>query len=365
MIDQVCWNEMNVDGELTLQCVDAECRQYEQSLRQTLFRWHHFPVDMVVEPFVAVRKAVHNTGFGIQVAEETAAIDPTNDVQAHRYENQFRSMDDVEKIRTPQVTHDAAATARRLLRAHELFDGVLEVRLTGVDVYLSLWDPLATWMGVEPALYAMVDQPELIHAILARMTDGYLWMLDRLQEGGLLAGPQSLIHCTGAWTDELPADGFDPARPRTQDMWMYGLAQMLGTVSPEMFREFEVGYTRRLCERFGLVYYGCCDPLDRKMNEVRMLPNVRKVSMSPWVDQQRGAAEIGRDYIFSRKPNPALLAANTFDGEAVRGDLLATRNICQRNGCGLELILKDLSTVRYQPQRIFEWAKIAMEVAQA
>ena len=26
MIDQVCWNEMNLDDELTLRCTDPECR---------------------------------------------------------------------------------------------------------------------------------------------------------------------------------------------------------------------------------------------------------------------------------------------------------------------------------------------------
>ncbi|MEW6754633.1 MAG: hypothetical protein AB1505_27165, partial [Candidatus Latescibacterota bacterium] len=51
MIDQVCWNEMNVDDELTLRCADPECRGYEGYLRRTLFQWRHFPVDMVVEPF--------------------------------------------------------------------------------------------------------------------------------------------------------------------------------------------------------------------------------------------------------------------------------------------------------------------------
>ena len=69
------------------------------------------------------------------------------------------------------------------------------------------------------------------------------------------------------------------------------------TVSPKMFKEFEVDYASRLCARFGLVYYGCCDPLDRKMAEVRLIPNVRKVSMSAWVDQERGAAEIGISFI--------------------------------------------------------------------
>jgi hypothetical protein len=363
MIDQVCWNEMNVDDELTLRCSDPECRGYEQYLRRTLYQWKYFPVDMVVEPFIRVPKAVHNSGFGIHVEEAMAVTDPTNSVVGHAYVNQFRSEEDVEKIQVPRITHDAAETARREAVAHELFDGCLDVRMWGADVYLSLWDPISTWMGVENALYAMVDTPDLIHKILGRMTDGYLSMLDQLEQQGLLCGPQSLIHCTGAYTDELPAAGYDPARPRTKDMWMFGLAQMLSTVSPEMFQEFEVDYASRICERFGLVYYGCCDPLDRKMEQVRRIPGVRKVSMSPWVDQSRGAAEIGRDFVYSRKPSPALLAWSRFDADQVRQDLLATRDVCRQNGCPLEYILKDISTVGYQPQRLFEWARIAMEVA--
>jgi hypothetical protein len=365
MIDQVCWHEMNVDDELTLQCRDPECRTYEQILRRTLFQWRHFPVDMVVELFIRVPKAITNTGFGIGVDENIAVLDVNNDVISHKYLNQFQTMDDVAKIQTPRISHDPAETERRLDVAHELFDGLLEVRPWGYDPYLSLWDPISTWMGVENALFALVDQPELMHAIVGRMTEGYLSMLDQLEDGGLLCGPQSLIHCTGAYTDELPAPGYDPAKPRLKDMWMFGLAQMFSTVSPRMFKEFEVDYASRICERFGLVYYGCCDPLDGKMKQVRMIPHVRKVSMSPWADQSRGAAQIGGDYVFSRKPNPALLAFDTFDPELIRQDLQATVDICQQNGCPLELILKDISTVRYEPQRLFQWADVAMQVVGA
>ncbi len=110
----------------------------------------------------------------------------------------------------PRISHDAAETERRLAVAHELFDGLLEVRPWGADPYLSLWDPISTWMGVESALYALVDRPEFMHRLVGRMTDGYLGMLDQLEEQGLLCEPQSLIHCTGAYTDELPAPGYDP-----------------------------------------------------------------------------------------------------------------------------------------------------------
>jgi hypothetical protein len=217
-------------------------------------------------------------------------------------------------------------------------------------------------MGVENALYALADKPDYVHRLLTRLTNGYLCMLDQLEEQGLLCGTQSLIHCTGAYTDELPAPGYTAEKPRTKDLWMFGLAQMLATVSPDMFKEFEVDYASRICARFGLVYYGCCDPLDGKMNEVRMIPNVRKVSMSTWVNEERGAAELGGAYVYSRKPNPALFATDCFSPAQVREDLSNTRRICDKYGCPLEIIQKDISTVRYQPERLFEWALIAMDV---
>ncbi len=363
MIDQVCWNEMEIGDELHLRCRDAECRRYEEYLRQVLFQWRHFRVDMVVEPFIRVSMAIDNTGFGVDVLEEIAVMDPTNSVVGHHYNNQFQTMDDLEKVKTPVISHDAQETNRRLEVAHQLFDGLLEVRAWGMDPYLSLWDPISTWMGVENALFALADQPELMHGLVGRMTEGYLAMLDQLEEQGLLCGQQSLIHCTGAYTDELPAPGYDPRKPRTRDLWMFGLAQMFSTVSPRMFKEFEVDYASRICARFGLVYYGCCDPLDGKMAQVRMIPNVRKVSMSPWVNQERGAAEIHGDFVFSRKPSPAMLAYDTIEPDAVRADLTATREVCRKYHCPLEIILKDISTVRYQAERLFQWADVAMQVA--
>ncbi len=364
MIDQVCWNEMNINDELTLLCSDSACQKYEQMLRRILYQWRYFPVDMVVEPFVRVPRAVTSTGFGITVQEEIAITDPTSSVVGHKFINQFQTEADLEKIKEPVASEEVAETQRRLELAHQLFDGLLEVKSWGVEPYLSLWDPIATWMGVENALLAMVDKPDYMHQILSRMTSGYLSLLDQLEEKGLLCGVQSIIHCTGAWTDQLPAASYNPEKPRTKDIWMYGLAQMLGTVSPAMFKEFEVDYTSKIAARFGLVYYGCCDPLHDKIDQVRLIPHVRKISISPWADEEKAAERIGSDFVFSRKPNPAFVATVSFDPELVRKDLARTKEICARYGCSLEFILKDISTVRYQPQRLFQWARIAMEVAQ-
>ena len=85
------------------------------------------------------------------------------------------------------------------------------------------------------------------------------------------------------------------------------------------------------------------------------------LSMSTWIDRSRGAQEIGNDYVYSYKPNPAYLASASFDEALIRKDLRETKRICERYNCPLEIILKDVSTVSYQPQRLWQWAEIAME----
>jgi len=364
-IDQVCWNEMNIDGKLSPLCEEKECRIYEEKLRRILLQWEYFPVDMVVEPFIRVPMAISNSAFGMSLKEHTLAAFEGNDVVSHRYENQFNSVEDVmTKIKMPVITHDEAETKRRMDFASWLFDGIMPQRKEGYDPYLSVWDPISMWMGVEGALYGLVDNPLMMHAMASRIADGYLLMLDQLEEQGLLCHSQALIHCTGAFTGDLPAPGFNPEKPRTRDIWMFGLAQMFSTVSPAMFDEFEISYSMPIFERFGLVYYGCCDPMDGKMKEARKIPNLRKISMSPWANKERGAGEIGRDYVFSNKPNPAYLAFETFNGDMVRKDLKETMEICRRFGCPLEFILKDISTVHYEPLRLGKWADIAMAVAE-
>jgi hypothetical protein len=356
---------MNIDGKLSLCCEDEECRSYEQGLRRTLFQWEYFPVDMTVEPFIKVYKAVHNSGFGISVNEHTLAAFENNEVVSHKYETQFNSIEDVmNKVKMPMISHDAAETKRRMDFASWLFDGVMPLREEGYDLYLSIWDPVSTWMNVENAMYGFADNPEMMHALGKRMADGYMIMLDQLEEQGLLCHSQALIHCTGAFTDELPAPGFNPEKPKTRDIWMFGLAQMFSSISPAMFEEYEINYMMPIFQRFGLVYYGCCDPLDGKMKEVRKIPHLRKVSMSPWANKEKGAEAIGRDYVFSNKPNPAYIASVSFDEDLVRKDLETTKEICRHYGCSLEFIFKDISTVRNEPERLIKWADIAMSVAE-
>ena len=363
MIDQIPWHEMEVNQELLLRTQDPWCRGVEQQLRRTLYKWHHMPGDMVVEAVLDVPKVITGAGFGPATREHTAVSDPANDVVGHLYIDQITNEEELcDKVRVQTVHLDEEATRLAHERALGVFDGVLEVRLQGATPVFAAYDRIVTWRSAESVLWDLVDRPDFTHQVIARFTEVALDVLDQLERQGLLGQPQSLVHCTGAWSDELPASGFDPRRPRARDLWTYGMAQIFSSVSPSMHKEFWLDYAEGWFERFGLGYYGCCEPLEHKVPLIRALPNVRKISMSPFVDVEAGAEAIGGDYVFSRKPSPALLAVEQWDADAVRDDLRQTLDACDRHSCPLELILKDVSTVRYEPTRLWEWNDIASEL---
>jgi len=375
-IDQLCWNELNVDNQLTLVCSDPECRIYEDRFRKILFQWKYFPVDMVVEGYVNVSKAINGAPttvsnvpgalFGMKIKEQTLATELENNIVSHHYNNQFKSIDDVmNKIQMPIISHDEAETSRRVEKAEWLFDGIMPLREEGwgYDPYVSSWDPISMWMGMEAFLYGLIDDPEMMHALIKRVIEAYMSMLDQLEAQRLLYGyPQALVHTTGAWTNDLPSAGLNE-NPGTKDMWMYSMAQSFISVSPAMFEEYEINYSMPLFNRFGLVYYGCCEPLEPRINMVKKIPNLRKVSVSPWANRELCAEQISNKYVFSNKPSPAFLAGTSFSGEQVKEDLEKTRRICKQYGCPLEFIFKDVSTIANDPKRLFEAAEIAMQAA--
>jgi hypothetical protein len=144
-----------------------------------------------------------------------------------------------------------------------------------------------------------------------------------------------------------------------QNLWGFAESQETTTISPRMFNEFIFSYQLPLLEKFGLNCYGCCEPLDKRWHIVKQIPRLRRVSISPWANYEKMAEQLGTDYIFSMKPNPADLAMETFDENhlraVIRRDLLATRN------CRVEVVMKDNHTIRNDPRRVMRWVQLVRE----
>ena len=73
------------------------------------------------------------------------------------------------------------------------------------------------------------------------------------------------------------------------------------------------------------------------------------------------AQEIGRDYVISLKPSPAVLATQSWHPEQVRAELEGKRAAAR--GCNVEIVLNSISTVQRQPYRLWQRTKLVTEVA--
>jgi hypothetical protein len=150
---------------------------------------------------------------------------------------------------------------------------------------------------------------------------------------------------------------------RLRDLWARAATQIFTDgISPAMHDEFAIQYEKRLLEHFGLACYGCCEPLHKNMHVVRKIRNLRRVSMSPWVDLDTASAAVGRDFVYTHKPNPTIVSMEDWYPDLARTDL---RNAFEKTRNNIvEVNLQDLHTVRKQPHRLTEWTRMAMELSE-
>ena len=365
LIDELPWNEMNLNEELTLRCQDPAYRGAEWFFRSSLYKYRHFRADMILPPYFPIGKQIHSTGFGIETHERTLATDEANHIVAHEYQDQLETEEDLLKFHLPVISYDQEATMRQYQLFGDCFGDILPVQLKGVEYAANTtWDNIATYRGVTPLLMDLVERPEFSHQIVSRLTDCYLAMYRQYEELDLFDRNPSNLHCTPIATRDLRRREFDGTNMTLRDVWGRGAAQIFASVSKAMHEEFDIEYMKKTVGLCGLVYYGCCEPLDKKIDIVATIPNLRKISITPWADVNVAAEAIGTKYVLSAKPNPAAVAVPRLDADEVRRELTAIFSACRRNGCACDLVLKDISSCGGRPENIFEWERIAMELAQ-
>ena len=361
-----CWREIIRDDDLLT--TEPAARRYEWDLRSRLYYHEQLKGDNVIADFLRVPIAIHNTGYGI----DRNTIVPYQTTGAAHYRPVIVSEDDFfRKVREPKVTVDWDETEQRYQRACELFDGILRVEkfnLTGFS-HFEIVDRFATWRGLDQLMLDLVDRPEWVHRCLQYITDCELKILDALEKQNALClnNTPDYISVDGfgfasggiAYTDELPQPDFDGVRVRTMDTWGHSTTQIFSDVSPAMHDEFSLRYEIQLLSRFGINGYGCCEALHHKLDVVENIPRLRRIAVSPWADVGKAAEKIGNRYVFSRKPNPAIVAAPDWDTEAARRSIRT--DLERSRGCIVELIMKDVHTVRNRPDRLGDWVRIAKE----
>jgi len=353
------WTEIMPDGELVID--DPLFRGIERELKTRIYYAEKIKDDNVIDDILYSQLVIEDTGWGI-VENRIRTEDAKG---ACHFEPVIKEEKDAEKIKMPQVSVDWKASEENFQRVSDIFGGILKVEKQGhLHDWFCIVDSFAVFRGIDNLFLDLVERPEWLHSVFARMTKGINDKFDSLEAQGALSlnnGNQYVGSGGRGYTDELPSAGFN-GRVGTIDMWGHATTQIFSLVSPEMHNEFALKYEIQHLSRFGLNCYGCCEPLHHKMKYIKQIPRLRRVSMSPWVDVAKGAEELEDKYIFSYKPNPAVIAAEVWNPERVRAGL---KDVLEKTrGCVVEFVMKDIHTCRNRPERLSDWVRIAIEVAE-
>jgi len=360
-INEIPWHEMNVDGELNLLTEHSFCREIENNLRRELYCWKHMPGNMVISPIMECPLVVYDSGFGIEEDVDIVKTDEASDVVSRHFNIQIKNENDIEKIKYPVISLDKEQTEERFYAMKEIFNGIMEVKIEGIKgFWFTPWDYLIRWTGVTEAYLDLIDRPEYIEKLVKRYVDASISRLEQYEKLGVWASNSDNTRVGsggyGYCSDLEPAEYYRVNAPLKQ-LWGCGNAQAFSDVSPEMHWEFSLKHELRWIKRFGLSYYGCCEPLHNKFEILERIPNLRKISMSPWAKIEKARDFAKGRYVLSCKPNPAIFSGNMWSAEKAKEDVVDI--LKKADGCSFELIMKDISTVNYMPQRLWEWSKIA------
>ncbi len=355
ILDEIPWYQMNMDGELSCICESEQVRLVELHFRKALFYMKHFKADNHFEPFFRLKRAVDSTGIGIEwKAVDLKRTDSINNIVSREFEDVLADESALEQMHDPEFTLRPDKDAARMEFYTELFGDAIPVKLYGFGFfYYAPWDKITRMRGVEPILIDLYDRPEYLHRIMEKYTSAAHAELDFVEKNLDVDNPSSL-HCTPGDISGLASEGL-------KGTWCRSMAQSFGTISPAMFKEFEVDYLHSVAQRFSYTYYGCCEPLDDRISVLKKITNLRKIGCSPWANVEKTAEQIGGDYVLSRKPNPANVAICT-DPEVVAREIEETVRACMRYGCPYDIVLKDISTVSSRPENLIVWAQTVSNV---
>lgn len=353
------WNELIPPNQL--KCENPLPLQWELDLRRTIFHHEYIHDDRPIHGEILIPWKINWGDIGV----ESRVIHATgNGPEAVRWDPPISTMADVDKLQFRTITIEKEETRRIAELARKVFNGIIPVTIYGGVPFWSVGlSQLIQLRGLEQAMIDMYEQPGILHAIMSFFRDDRQRVMDVLERENVLSindkTPIGYFIGSGheGYTRELPAQGFS-GTVRWKDMWGLGEMQEFSGVGPDQFWEFSLQYQLPLLGRFGLVSYGCCEPLD-KMYDLLFdnIPHLRRVSVtSPYADKKTAADKLAGKAIFAWKPNPTPLAMPAVDWNWIENDAHETLDIA---GSGpLEIVMKSTETFARDPSRLGRWVDL-------
>jgi len=274
--------------------------------------------------------------------------------------------EDFHKLKKSTYSFNTEAVHKRVDNLNEILGDALPVKIVGNALYSVPTQLIVHLMGMENMFFAMYDYPDEFKQMMNKAADDYIEFFELMSEKGLLlptVGDERLGQGTWCYTNELPgADEFTGRKFGLSDVWGFLDSQETVGLSPDMFLEFIAPAYEKIAKKYGLMSYGCCEPVDPIWdNWLSKFDNLRKVSISPWCNEEfMGERLSGSKVIYQRKPSPNYLGVDKFlDERAVYEHIKKTAEASR--GCKLEITQRDVYSVGNDPKKVRRYVEIIRE----
>jgi hypothetical protein len=371
----ILFETFGVSGFVTeeeLTCENELLRNIERTMVYSLKQFRDLKDDIVLEPYFRLSWKVTKSDHGVKIVEHHAE-------ESLAYISNFpiQTPDDVGKLKERTFTVDKETTFEIKEKIEAIFGDILPVVIGNYDNFfpelgftpftgtnfIGLTMDVFKLIGPNNMMMWAYDDPDLLHGIMRYLCDDRIRFFTWMKDEGLLdfnADNQCSCPSSYGYVTDLPAVGTDK-EPVLKDCWVWAESQETSTVSPDMFNEFYLPYLAEVSSMFGLAYYGCCEPLDDRIEYIKKkMPNLRVVSISGWNDFQKIGEALGKEYVHSKKPNPAFMSGITPDWDNMKKDLHDSWSACP--GGNMEIIVRDVYDINDDMNRIAEWVKMARKV---
>lgn len=340
-----------------LQCSSQLARNIETELYKNFLNYEILDDDWVVKDYFGIGYARFFTPFGLDVQTQTT------DGLGHQFIHQIHDLEcDFEKLGKSQFGFDKNASNKRKILLENIFGDILPVKFEGSCLSACLTQDIVHIMGMENMFLAMHDEPEKLQQMLDMLASDYIEYFKALEKENILL-PTTRFEFTAqgsmAFTDDIKSTG----HIGTQDIWGFMDSQETTGVNPDMYKELIFPAYKKVAKEFGLFSYGCCESTAPIWtNCLSTLKNLRKLSISPWCDEEFMGEQLrGTNISYQRKPNPNYLGVDVnLDEDAFRAHILKTVHAAQ--GCKLEFTQRDVYTIHHNEKKAKHFVQIIREV---
>jgi hypothetical protein len=360
-----------------LRCSDPFLRGVEQNLLDNIRHTEEVGDDIVLEPYYRIGWQLDISDYGVPVEMKPATTAQGEQSLGYSFNFPIKKPEDIKKLKKRAFSVEREKTLKSKALLEDVMGDILPIRVANYDPFSGSlgnyeWTGMfffgLTWqiyrfIGNDGLLYWLYDAPDTIHWLMEFMYEDRLSFFEFLEREKLIevntdnqmAGPRSY-----GYVSELPAPNYG-GMVRLENLWGWAESQEATVISPTMYAEFVLPYLARLSSRFGLVYYGCCEPVDDRLELImEAIPNLRSVSVSGWADFKKVGDILGKKYVYSRKPTPSYLSGAQPDWELVEEDMKKTYAVTK--GCNVEILVRDLYTIDGDRPRLRKWVDMTKSI---